>query len=267
MRSQAIDDGGHSSGRPRSIPPATVARLAAYEQVLSVMGRDRSATSSEELAAEAGVSPATLRKDLSYLGTHGIRGVGYDVALLTGEIGRALGAHRTHRVALVGVGNLGAALANYPGFESRGLRIGALFDVDPQRVGQRVGGVVVDHVDDIVPVCRRTGVTIGVIATPENAAQSAANALVAAGIDAILAFTPGVIQVPDGVELRKVDLAIELQILAFHVSQRTVDLVGPAPGIAAAPDLGAPDLPDLTDLPASAVGSRRLTAPLTRSVS
>jgi redox-sensing transcriptional repressor len=237
-----------------------VARLAAYEQVLSVLARRRQATSSEELAAEAGVSPATLRKDLSYLGTHGIRGVGYDIAILTAEIGRALGAHRTHQVALVGVGNLGAALANYPGFESRGLKIGALFDVDPRRVGQVVGGVVVDHVDDVVPVCRNAGVTIGVIATPEGAAQSAANALVAAGVGAILAFTPGIIQVPGGVELRKVDLAIELQILAFHASQRPAD-TGVTALSQAAHQAGLPDLAP------TALESRRLTAPLTRSVS
>ncbi len=212
-------EGGES--RPRPLPPATVARLADYERALSVLGRGKSATSSEQLAAAAGVSPSTLRKDLSYLGTYGVRGVGYDVRLLLAEVQRTLGAHRMHRVALVGVGNLGAALANYPGFVSRGLVVGALFDVDPHRVGQRIGGVLVDHVDDIAEVCGREDITIGVIATPEGAAQRAADALVDAGVGSILAFTPGVIQVPPDVELRKVDLAVELQVLAFHASRRT----------------------------------------------
>ena len=216
--SQQLDGGGGS--RPRPIPEATVARLAAYERALDTLALSKTATSSEELAAAAGVSPATLRRDLSYVGTYGVRGVGYDVAVLTGHINRVLGASRLHRVALVGVGNLGAALANYAGFLSRGLSVAALFDVDAQRVGQQIGGVRVDHVDDIAAVCHRQQITIGVIATPERAAQQAADALVGAGVRAILAFTPGVIQVPADVELRKVDLAVELQVLAFHATQR-----------------------------------------------
>ncbi len=216
--SQQLD--GAAGGKPRAIPEATIARLASYLRALMVMGETKDATSSDELATAAGVNSATLRKDLSYLGTYGVRGVGYDIELLVAEIGRALGAHQRHRVALVGVGNLGAALAGYPGFESRGLVISALFDVDPIRVGHRVGGVLVEHVDDIVAACRREEITIGVIATPEPAAQAAADALVAAGVRAILAFTPGMIQVPGDVELRKVDLAVELQILAFHETRR-----------------------------------------------
>ncbi len=206
--------------RSRVIPEATIARLAVYLRALTVMAESKFATSSEELAVVAGVNSATLRKDLSCLGTYGIRGVGYEIELLIAEIGRALGAHRKHRVALVGVGNLGAALAGYPGFVSRGLTIGALFDIDPQRVGHPVAGMRVEHVSEIVSVCRRAGITIGVIATPEPAAQSAADALVSAGVRAILAFSPGVIQVPAGVDLRSVDLAVELQILAFHESRR-----------------------------------------------
>lgn len=211
---------GDVSGKSREIPEATIARLAVYLRTLNAMGDSKFATSSDELAAAAGVSSATLRKDLSSLGTYGVRGVGYEIELLIAEIGRALGAHRQHRVALVGVGNLGAALAGYPGFVSRGLAIGALFDVDPHRIGQFAGGHVIEDVADIVASCRREAITIGVIATSVPAAQSAANALVSAGVRAILAFTPGFIQVPPGVDLRKVDLAVELQILAFHESRR-----------------------------------------------
>lgn len=237
--SQQLDGG--DGGQPRSIPEATVARLAVYQRALTLLSgptdsaqlrsaangtaTGSAAISSEALATLAGVSPSTLRKDLSYLGSHGVRGVGYDTDVLIGEIGRVLGATRQHRVALVGVGNLGAALANYRGIRSRGLVIAALLDTDPARIGQRIGGVEVEDMADVMAVCRREQVSIGVIATPEGAAQTAADALVRAGVTAILTFTPGVIQVPDDVELRRVDLAVELQVLAFHASRRAV----PAP--------------------------------------
>lgn len=234
---------GPIGGRTRAIPEATVARLAGYLRVLTVLAEAKDATSSEELAAASGVNSATLRKDLSYLGTYGVRGVGYDIEPLITAIGRVLGSRRRHRVAIVGVGNLGAALAGYPGFVSRGVEIGALFDVDPRRTGTSVGGLPVEHIDDIVSVCQREHITIGVIATPESAAQSAADALVDAGVGAILAFTPGVIHVPADVDLRKVDLGLELQILAFHQSRRAVADNGlggsVAPSTTGLPSVGA----------------------------
>jgi redox-sensing transcriptional repressor len=221
--------GVREGGRLRAIPEATVARLAMYLQVLSGLGAaggERSTISSEQLARSAGVNSAKLRKDLSYVGSYGIRGVGYDVRTLTDEISRTLGAHRAHRVALVGLGNLGQALAGYPGFAGRGFVISALFDVDPARVGREVGGRAIQHLDDAVPVCRAGGVTIGVIATPATAAQQVADILVAAGIRSILNFAPGVLSVPADVEVRHVDLALELQILAFHESRRDPDRPG-----------------------------------------
>jgi redox-sensing transcriptional repressor len=224
--------GARESGRLRSLPEATVARLALYLQVLSALGdgsggEGQETISSEQLARSAGVNSAKLRKDLSYLGSYGIRGVGYDVQTLTEEISRTLGAHRAHRVALVGLGNLGQALAGYPGFAGRGFVITALFDVDPTRVGREVGGRVIQHLDDAVAVCRAAGVTIGVIATPAAAAQQVADILVAAGIRSILNFAPGVLSTPGDVEVRHVDLALELQILAFHESRRDPDRLGP----------------------------------------
>ncbi|RIJ69916.1 redox-sensing transcriptional repressor Rex [Nakamurella silvestris] len=220
-------DPDRAAGRLRAIPEATVARLAAYLRALAALSSSETA-SSEELAAAAGVNSATLRKDLSYLGSYGVRGVGYDVEVLTEEIGRVLGAHRRQRVALVGVGNLGAALAGYPGFLSRGLAIGALLDVHPDRVGTAIAGLTIEHFDELAPVCRREDISIGVIATPEGAAQKVADALVAAGVRSILTFSPGVISVPPGVDLRRVDLALELQILAFHQTRRA-DLVPEVP--------------------------------------
>lgn len=210
--------------RPRAIPEATVARLAVYLQVLSAgpqVADDDGIVSSAGLAAAAGVNPAGLRRDLSFLGSHGVRGVGYDAAKLINEIRRVLGAHHPFRVALVGVGNLGRALSGYAGFAGRGFDIAGLFDVDPAKVGRQVGGCVVRHVSELASVCRSESITIGVIATPEEAAQSAADALVEAGIFSILDFAPGMVAVPPGVEVRRVDLALELQMLAFHETSRS----------------------------------------------
>ena len=221
--------GASSTVRPRSIPEATVARLAVYLQVLSAGPRVADSdgiVSSAGLAAAAGVNPAGLRRDLSFLGSHGVRGVGYDAARLIDEIRRVLGAHHPFRVALVGVGNLGRALSGYAGFAGRGFDIAGLFDVDPAKVGQRVGPLLVRHVAELGSVCRSESITIGVIATPEEAAQSAADALVAAGIFSILDFAPGMLSVPEGVEVRRVDLALELQMLAFHETSRSSGVAG-----------------------------------------
>ncbi|RJQ78079.1 redox-sensing transcriptional repressor Rex [Pseudonocardiaceae bacterium YIM PH 21723] len=207
--------------RARAIPEAAVARLAVYLQVLSeAAAQDTAVISSEELAAAAGVNSAKLRKDLSYIGSYGTRGVGYDVETLIQEIGRTLGLTRKHSVAVVGLGNLGHALANYGGFPGRGFPVSALFDVDPDLIGIKLGGLPVDHIDDIPEVCGTRDVTVGVIATPPGAAQEVCDRLVRAGVRCILNFAPVVLQVPDDVEVRKVDLAVEMQILSFHVARR-----------------------------------------------
>lgn len=213
--------GEASSGtKAKMIPEAAVARLAVYLRVLSAMGEQGAQTvSSEELSAAAGVNSAKLRKDLSYLGSYGTRGVGYEVDVLTGEIERALGLTEQQKVAVVGIGNLGHALANYGGFPGRGFPVEALFDVDSDLVGVDVGGLEVSSMDELGTVCAERGITIGVIATPPGAAQSVCDKLVAAGVRCILNFAPVVLQVPDDVEVRKVDLAIELQILSFYASQ------------------------------------------------
>jgi redox-sensing transcriptional repressor len=215
--------------RARAIPEAAVARLAVYLRVLSAMQEQgANAVSSEELSAAAGVNAAKLRKDLSYIGSYGTRGVGYEIAVLIDQIERILGLTRAHSVAVVGIGNLGHALANYGGFPSRGFPVTALFDVDPDLIGVPVGGLPVDHIDDIVAVCTEREVSIGVIATPPAAAQAVCDRLVEGGVECILNFAPVVLQVPDTVEVRKVDLAVELQILSFHVARRA-DGAGPSP--------------------------------------
>jgi redox-sensing transcriptional repressor len=168
------------------------------------------------LAAAAGVNSAKLRKDLSHLGSYGTRGVGYDVALLIEQIEYILGLDQRRAVCLVGFGNLGHALAGYDGFASRGFRIVALFDADPAKVGERINGLTVRHIDELSRVAAEETIAIGVIATPASAAQAVADDLVAAGVTSILNFAPCVLSVPANVDVRKVDLAIELQILSFH---------------------------------------------------
>ena len=209
------------NGRDVVVPEAAVSRLAVYLRVLSTLLEQGVTTiSSEELAGAAGVNSATLRKDLSYVGSYGTRGVGYDTALLVGHIGRLLGLTRQHSVAVVGIGNLGHALANYGGFPGRGFPVAALFDVEEDLLGVPVGGLPVSHIDEIPTVCAERKVTIGVICTPAPAAQDVCDLLVAGGVRCILNFAPVVLQVPEDVEVRRVDLAVEMQVLSFHEARR-----------------------------------------------
>jgi redox-sensing transcriptional repressor len=207
--------------RGAAVPEATVARLATYLRVLGVLG-DRSVTtvSSEELATAAGVNSAKLRKDLSFLGSYGVRGVGYDVTTLTDEISRTLGLTTHRAVALIGVGNLGQALAGYAGFATRGFRIAALVDADPARVGTSIRGLRVQDIADIDRIVAESKIAIAVLSIPASAAQEVCDRVVAAGVTSILNFAPVVLSVPPHVDLRKVDLAAELQILSFHENRK-----------------------------------------------
>jgi redox-sensing transcriptional repressor len=217
----------------RRIPEATVARLPVYLRILYELAEKRIANvSSERLAELAGVNAAKVRKDLSYLGSYGTRGVGYEVDFLTHQVSRELGLTDDWPVVIVGAGNLGRALANYAGFDERGFPVSALVDVAVEKIGTVVNGVPVRHLDAL-PELVRPGGSIGIIATPPAAAQEVADKLVAAGVTAILNFAPAVLTVPRGVSLRKVDLAVELQILSFYERRRTAaDLprVVPPPG-------------------------------------
>lgn len=203
------------------IPDATVARLPGYLRALGQLsGRGVSSVSSEELATSAGVSSAKLRKDLSHLGSYGVRGVGYDVAHLSYQISRALGLTHDWPVVIVGMGNLGRALASYGGFATKGFKVVALLDHDPEVVGTVVDGLTVEPMSALTRLSAEGSASIGVIATPAGSAQEVADALVAAGVTSVLNFAAAVIQVPEEVHLRKVDLSTELQILAFHEQQR-----------------------------------------------
>ena len=211
----------------RGIPEATVARLPIYLRALtSLADRAIPTCSSGELAAATGVNSAKLRKDLSYLGSYGTRGVGYDVEYLRYQIAREIGLTRDWPVVIVGVGNLGHALAGYSGFASRGFRVVALIDTDPSRVGEEVGGLRVQPASALEHVVRAYDVAIGVIATPPSAAQEVCDRLVAAGVTSVLNFAPAVLSAPSEVDIRKVDLSMELQILAYHQQRKAVETNG-----------------------------------------
>ncbi|MCB0889976.1 MAG: redox-sensing transcriptional repressor Rex [Nocardioidaceae bacterium] len=203
------------------IPEATVSRLPVYLRALRAMLDEGIATcSSLELAAAAGVNSAKLRKDLSYLGSYGTRGVGYEVEYLSYQIAREIGLTQDWHIVIVGIGNLGHALANYSGFSSRGFRTVALLDADESRQGEDVTGMSIRRFDELEAVVAEYRVDIGVIATPAISAQGVCDRMVEVGIRSILNFAPTILNVPQGVDVRRVDLASELQILAFHEQRK-----------------------------------------------
>lgn len=204
----------------RGIPGATVVRLPIYRRVLLELATtDEATVSSAALAELAGVNAAQVRKDLSYIGTTGVRGVGYDIKYLLHQISEALGLDVESPVVIVGMGNLGRALADYGGFGSRGFPIAALADSSPDKIGTTIAGLEVRDSRELHALVADSQIRIGIIATPAHAAQSVADALVAAGVGSILSFAPTVLHVPDSVPLRKVDLATELQILSYYEQQ------------------------------------------------
>ncbi len=210
------------SGRPeasgeRRIPEATVVRLPVYQRILEELLRSGNATvSSEQLAASARINAAKVRKDLSLLGSFGTRGSGYDAAFLIEQIDRELGLDHVWPVVIVGIGNLGRALANSQGFTTRGFTVAALLDVDPAVVGERIGDITVRHIDELELVAAENSLSIGVIATPASAAQTVGDLLVGVGVRSLLNFAPTVLAVPPEVLLRYVDLSIELQVMSFY---------------------------------------------------
>ncbi len=202
------------------VPKVTVQRLPVYLRCLESLSPGQEYVSSDELADLAGVNSAKVRKDLSYLGTFGVRGVGYDVEHLRFQVRVELGLEQDWPVVIVGAGNLGQALANYGGFGDRGFNVVGLFDSDLSKVGSKAGGIVVESLDDLARSARSSGALIGIVTTPAAAAQETADALAAAGIRSILNFAPTVIKPPEGVDVRRVDLSTELQVLSFYLHRK-----------------------------------------------
>jgi len=211
----------NAPARRRRIPTAAVNRLPVYLQILTDLQlTETTQVSSDQLAALANVNAAKVRKDLSYLGTYGTRGVGYEVAFLIYQIKRELGLLTEWKTIVVGAGNLGAAITVNGGFASRGFPVVGIFDVDPRKVGTRVGELSVRNLDEVGDFVRTNGVHIGALAVPATAAQSVADDLIAAGIGSLLNFAPIVLTTPKNVAVRNVDLGVELQILGYHEQMR-----------------------------------------------
>ena len=205
------------------VPLPTARRLPAYYRALGALEWSRRGSggrvSSETLAELTGFGAAQVRRDLAHFGSFGTRGAGYDVVDLRRGLKAILGLDRAWNLALVGVGNLGAALLGHRGFAARGFRIVAAFDRDPARHGERVGGLSVRPMDELARVASREGVAIGVLAVPERGAQEAADAVVRAGIPGILNFSPAKLALPPNVHVVDADVTVQLDHLAYLLTR------------------------------------------------
>jgi redox-sensing transcriptional repressor len=204
--------------KTRQVPEGTVTRLCAYLRVLTVLERRKQlSASSEEIGSWAGVKASQVRKDLSYFGEFGRRGLGYDVEALRGHIQDILGVRRQRPAIVIGAGNLGSALAVYTGFVAHGFQIVGVYDNDPRRIGHRLGGLKVQCLADLPLQVQSHRVEIGLLTVPETAAQEVADYIIRQGVKAIVNFAPVLLSVPPDVNLRNVDLARELETLCFYL--------------------------------------------------
>lgn len=203
----------------KPIAESSVRRLALYLRYLERFEREgRRSVASGELAACGGTTSAQVRKDLSVFGSFGKRGLGYDVGDLAQRIRTILGLDRTFRVVILGAGKIGGALAQYHGFSRYGFTVVGAYDVDPARIGQRLEGITVRPMDELAADAGRLAPDIAVLAVPASAAQDTADRAVAAGLRALLNFAAATVQVPPGIEVRQVDMALELEVLAYSLT-------------------------------------------------
>lgn len=200
------------------LPKATVVRLPRYLRLLEDM-QPKDTVSSDELAMAAGANAANVRRDLSHLDFHGVRGVGYSVDQLKQRIRQELGIAERRRVAIVGAGNLGRALAAYGGLGKRGFDVVSVYDTDPRKVGSKAGASTVQHLDDLEADCRGRCFEMAILTVPATAAQQVTDRLVRLGIRSILNFAPVRVSVPSEVAVRQVDLSMELQVLSYYDRQ------------------------------------------------
>jgi redox-sensing transcriptional repressor len=212
-----------AGGEP--VSDLTAGRLSVYLRCLNALDVAGVKTiSSKALAERFQLNAAQIRKDLAYFGEFGIRGVGYYVKELKRHLRMILGLDRTVRVAILGAGNLGLALADYPGFRQEGFAIVALFDTERSKIGRRSkGGVRIHEIGEFRKLVRRDQIDIAVVAVPADSAQAVVNTAVAAGIRAVLNFSPGTIKVPPGVKLKNVDLTVSLESLSFFLARGEAD--------------------------------------------
>jgi redox-sensing transcriptional repressor len=206
--------------RVEKVPQTTISRLPLYLRcLLEAQKRQVLVVSSQELAEMAGGNAAQVRKDLSYLGEFGTRGIGYEVDQLILYVSRVLGLTTPRKVAIIGMGRLGPALLGYTGFAERGFDVVAVFDKSPDKIGTKQGRLTIQDVERVPDVAADGGIDVAIIATPIQVAQSVADLLVRSGVRAILNFAPVHLEVPEGVHLRQVDLSVELQILSFYLAR------------------------------------------------
>jgi len=216
----ASSDKSPESG-PNDVPKAVVSRLSLYLRELQHLLHDGSrTTSSTQLGSLLGLTDAQVRKDLAYFGQFGHPGIGYHCDELVREIKQILGTNHPWPVALVGVGNLGRALLGHRGFSHQGFQVVAAFDVDPTKVGRKIIGIPVYGLDELPRVVKEKGIRLGIVAVPPTSAQEAADRLVAAGVDGVLNFASVTLTLPKNVSTVGVDLAMELEQLAFAVANR-----------------------------------------------
>ncbi|MDO8885930.1 redox-sensing transcriptional repressor Rex [Candidatus Oleimmundimicrobium sp.] len=203
--------------KKKTIPAATVNRLPMYLRYLKELAqKGDTVISSYDLAELAGGNGPQLRKDLSYLGELGTRGVGYDVESLIHQISEFMGLNKEQSVAIIGAGKLGTALFGYEGFAEKGFKICAIFDTDLQKVDQKINGLFISDIKDLERIVGEKKIEICIITTPASEAQKVADKAVSSGINAILNFAPVSLKMPDRVVVRQIDLSIELQILSFY---------------------------------------------------
>ena len=202
------------------IPEGVIERLPLYLNVLIQLRKEGESTASSALLGElTEINPAQIRRDLTHFGSFGKRGIGYDIVTLIDRIQKILGSDHTHRLALVGAGNLGSAIAHYDGLSKHGFHVTAVFDSDPEKVGTCLGDVVIQDVDELERVVANQSIRIGVIAVPSEAAQSAADRLVAAGVRVILNYSPQIVKVPPDVTLHNTDPVQELLHTLYYLSR------------------------------------------------
>ncbi|MCC7415802.1 MAG: redox-sensing transcriptional repressor Rex [Acidobacteria bacterium] len=229
LQSAALVKTSNKAARTRhsldQVSELTTNRLSVYLRCLNLLDAAGTRTvSSQALADQFHLNAAQIRKDLAYFGEFGVRGVGYYVRDLTRHLRQILGLDRRLRVAIMGAGNLGLALADYPGFRQEGFAIAALFDNLREKVGQQSrGGVPIHDIHDLRKVARREGISIAVIAVPAESAQHVLDLVVASGIKAVLNFSPGTLEIPPGVKLKSVDLTVSLESLSFYLARGDVD--------------------------------------------
>jgi redox-sensing transcriptional repressor len=202
------------------IPDVVIRRLPIYARSLRyLLNENKFSVSSQELGDRINVTAAQIRKDLSYFGEFGKQGIGYDVEKLLGHIERILGLDQAWRVALVGVGHLGQAIARYEGFRSQGIDIVALFDSDPQKIGHEVAGLLISDDAQIPEVVRRENIKMAVVAVPASRAQEVVDTLVAAGVRAVLNYAPITVQVPNGVWVRHIDPVAVMHSMTYYLAR------------------------------------------------